>query len=272
MTRVAVIGMGYVGKAVARLFEGDQYELLCWDVADALPRPDEKIAACDVVFIAVPTPSHSDGTADVSAVVDTVMSIRPRLTVIKSTVPPGTCAQLERNLGLPIAFWPEYIGESSYHNPYFPSKIEEEPFVIIGGTLFSRKAVIDLLIPILGPTKTYYQCEAIEAELAKYAENAFFATKIVFTHQLSLLCAAVEADWHTVREVWLLDPRIGRMHTGAFPGSLGYDGKCLPKDIAALISAADDAGVDLSVLKEVQSANARLRELNPPSSAEYHDT
>jgi UDP-glucose 6-dehydrogenase len=158
-----------------------------------------------------------------------------------------------------LCYWPEYIGESRYYNPYFPSGIAEVPFVILGGVPGECRWFIDRLLPILGPTKRYFQCDATEAELIKYAENAYFATKISFVNEYRRIAEAFGADWHTVREGWLLDPRVEPMHTAAFLNEPGFSGKCLPKDLIAIVTAAADEGYHASLLREVVACNDRFR-------------
>src|SRR4249919_451265 len=111
----------------------------------------------------------------------------------------------------------------------------------------------------MGPTKRYFQCEAIDAELVKYAENAFFALKIGFVNEYRRICEAFGSDWHTVREGWLLDPRVSPMHTAAFADSPGFGGSCLPKDLLAIITAAQAAGFEAPLLRQVSASNAVIR-------------
>ena len=70
---------------------------------------------------------------------------------------------------------------------------------------------------------------------------------------------AFGADWHKVREGWLLDERVGRGHTAVFAENRGFSGKCLPKDISAIVKSSEKAGYDASVLKAVIEYNDRLR-------------
>ncbi len=70
---------------------------------------------------------------------------------------------------------------------------------------------------------------------------------------------AAGADWDTVREGWLLDPRVETAHTVAFASAPGFGGKCLPKDLNAIIRTASDAGYSPSLLREILSSNARSR-------------
>jgi UDPglucose 6-dehydrogenase len=108
---------------------------------------------------------------------------------------------------------------------------------------------------VLGPNKTYFQCDALDAELIKYTDNAYLAVKVTFVNEMRNMADAIGADWHTVREGWLLDPRIERAHTAAFQDSPGFAGKCLPKDLAALIATACNHGHDPAFLRQVEASN-----------------
>ncbi len=270
--RVGLIGTGYVGKAVRLLFGRPGYEVVAWDAADGTPYPREALAACDFGIVCVSTPPLPTGAADVANVVAAVETLPIERVLLKSTVPPGTTEALARRTGKQLCFWPEYIGESDYYNPNFPSRIEEVPFAIVGGEPALRSWFVDRLIEVLGPSKRYFQCTAREAETIKYAENAFLATKVSFVNEFRRIAEAVGADWNTVREGWLLDPRIGPSHTAAFATRPGYSGKCLPKDVDAIVAASRAAGYEPALLAEVAEGNRRrLAEAEEAAAAALPD-
>lgn len=256
--KIGLIGRGHVGTATARLFQA-QHQLHTWDITDADPRPDDHFADCEIVVVAVGTPAIADGRLDVTGVEDVVSGVPAKRFLVKSTVSPGTIDRLVRDTNSTVCYWPEYVGQSGYYNPYFPTEIADVPFVVLGGEKETTTWVMRLLQPLLGPTKTYYRCSAVEAEMIKLTENAFFAAKVTFVNEIKRICDAVGADWDTVREGWLLDPRVGRMHTLVFPEAPGFGGACLPKDVAGLHSAAKDAGYDAALLAEILLSNARYR-------------
>ena len=218
---VGVIGIGHVGQSVVDLFSA-HHQIVTFDVRSQRPYPHAELQACAFAVVCVGTPATEDGTADLSAVRAAIADLPCDRVLLKSTVPPGTTAALERFSGKTICYWPEYVGESRYYNPHFPCAITGVPFAVIGGRPGPRRWFIDRLLPLLGPTKTYFQCEALEAELIKYADNAFFATKITFVNEYRRVCESFGADWHEVREGWLLDPRVERMHTAAFDDEPAY--------------------------------------------------
>jgi len=93
--------------------------------------------------------------------------------------------------------------------------------------------------------------------MVKYAENTYFATKVIFVNEIARLCATIGIDWHTVREGWLLDPRVERDHTAVFADAPGFGGRCLPKDLDALIAfAQNELGTTAGLLEAVRERNA----------------
>jgi len=256
--RIGLVGRGHVGLAVERLL-APAHELVTWDRTDGGELPTDRFADCDVTVVAVGTPQGDDGRLDTSGVRQVVEALPTQRLLLKSTVPPGTTDELARGFGRDICFWPEYIGQSRYHNPYFPEHIADVPFVVLGGPAATTTWALRLLQPVLGPTKTYYRCSAVEAELVKLTENAYFATKITFVNEIKRICDAAGADWDTVREGWLLDPRVERMHTLVFPDQPGFGGPCLPKDLNGLVAAARDAGYDPALLAQVLASNDDFR-------------
>jgi len=256
--RIGIIGMGHVGRAMRDLFVRHA-EVVTFDIAGREDYPAQELSTCDLGVICVDTPPGPGGECDMRNVREAIGRLPVSRVLLKSTVAPGTTDLLSAGTGKQICFSPEYVGESTYHNPYWAGGPAEVPFVVLGGEPQVRQWMIDLLLPVLGPTKVYFQCSALEAEVIKYMENSYFAMKVAFVTEFSRICGAFGADWATVREGWLLDPRIERMHTAVFPGAPGFGGKCLPKDLRAIIEAAAAAGYRPALLEEVLRSNHRFR-------------
>jgi len=250
--------MGHVGTAMHKLFE-DHADMVAYDIRQDSRYPHDEVSGCDFAVVCVDTPISPEGGCDISNVVESIKALPVDRVLLKSTIPPGTTDALSTDIGKSICYSPEYVGETSYYNPFWQNGIKGIPFVIFGGEPPVRRFFIDALAPILGPSKIYFQCTAIEAEIIKYMENAFLATKVTFATEFYHICQAFEADWHTVREGWLLDPRINSSHTAVFPQDLGFGGKCLPKDLRAIVHAAIEAGYGPNLLKEVLNSNSRFR-------------
>jgi len=139
----------------------------------------------------------------------------------------------------------------------------EEPALIIGAE--DKKVaedILDFFQPILGPTKTFAITDSTTAELTKYMENVYFATKVIFSNEMSKIAKTFGVSYYQLRELWALDPRVDKMHTSVFKGKLGFGGKCFPKDLSALIEASKEAGYNPEFLEEVQKSNVRFTKEN----------
>jgi UDPglucose 6-dehydrogenase len=219
----------------------------------------------DAVFIAVGTPSRrGDGHADLSYVFAAAAEIAEALAqlptnrtvvVTKSTVPVGTGRRVERILSMrlpagsyDVASNPEFLREGSAIQDFMrPDR------VVIGTDSEHARTVLRALYRPLYLLETPVAFTTIEtAELIKYAANAFLATKITFINQIADLCEAVGADVQDVAHGIGLDGRIGRKFLHAGPG---FGGSCFPKDCAALVRTAQEAGRPLTMVERVLEVN-----------------
>ncbi len=264
---VAIIGYGYVGKAIEAFFK-DHFEVLIYDPAYpqyASSEAKEKInREAGLAVICVPTPMKDDRSVDTSYVEDALSWLTTPLILMKSTVPPGTTDALRAKTGKALAFSPEYIGEGKYEVPYWkdhphPTDMKKHSFVTIGGPKEVTRALVPYFQRIMGAEPRIFQTDSTTAELAKYMENAYLATKVTFCNEFYDIANAFGVDYHELRELWLADGRIGRSHTAVFPFSRGFGGKCLPKDTNGIIERAKEKGYVPHLLSAVVDANARIR-------------
>jgi len=258
--RIAIIGLGYVGKAFKKFVE-QHYTIVTYDPLINDSYPEKEINECELAVVCVPTPIGEDGACDTSIVESAILRLNNPYILVKSTVAPGTIERLRKETGKKICFSPEYIGESTYYNPIHTS-MKDTPFLIIGGPEEERTHLFSIFEPIMGPHAHYYGCEAIEAEVIKYMENSFLATKVTFVNEFYEIAKRFGANWYAVREGWLLDERMGRAFSSVFADKRGFGGKCLPKDVNGIVRAADKQGYSADMLKEVLKSNDRFRKLN----------
>lgn len=256
--KVGIVGYGYVGHTMADLFiEKNHIEI--YDPFQTIGTK-EKINECDIAIVCVPTSMKEDGRCDTSIVEEVIGWIKCPLILIKSTIPPGTTASLIEKYHKNIVFSPEFCSEPDYdpgHN--FHNNAANEPHFIFGGDPLLTSKIVELFSRITGPCKTYMQCTAGEAEIIKYMDNSFLATKVIFTYEMEQICKAFGEDFFTVREGWLLDPRINKSHTMVFKDNdQPFGGKCLPKDLSAIVMACKDKGYSPKLLEEVIHSNSRL--------------
>jgi UDPglucose 6-dehydrogenase len=87
-------------------------------------------------------------------------------------------------------------------------------------------------------------------------ENSFLAMKVAFCYEFAEIARTYNVDYKTVRELWLNDPRMGRSHTMVLPDQKGFNGKCLPKDLSAIVEASTANGYDPEMLRAIRDLNA----------------
>jgi len=256
---IGIIGYGYVGKIVAKFFEG-RYDV---KISDPLYKDSvdaQTINTCDLVVIALPTPMDDHGVCDTSIVEEVLGWVDAPLILLRSTVPPVTTDRLQVLTGKHIVFSPEYVGESKYWTPYsFHTDEREMPFFIFGGVEENCQRVIDLYAVVTGPTRQYRTTTAKIAETVKYFENEFFAWKVMWANEFRETCAAIGVPFWEVRDLWALDPRVDPMHTAVFADNRGFGGKCFPKDTMGLYHWANEAGYEKQVLRTIIEKNIELR-------------
>lgn len=245
--KIGIVGLGHVGSSLAELFT----QAVGYDEPKGIGTKEE-INACDIVFVCVPTPSTLSGKCDTSIVENVLSWINTDLIVIRSTIPVGFIDQQEKLLNKNIVFQPEYYGETPAHpfaNPH------NRNWITLGG----RREIMDNAIQAYQQVFTSELIinivDAKTAELAKYMENCFLATKVTFCNEFYDIAAAFGVDYNQLRETWLLDPRIGRSHTFVYKTARGYGGNCLPKDIAALVYQTEQLGVNCGLLNSVIQRN-----------------
>lgn len=245
--KIGIVGLGHVGSNLAKLFP----KAVGYDEPKGVGTKEE-INTCDVVFVCVPTPSASLGKCDTSIVENVLSWINSDLIVIRSTIPVGFTDQQEQLLNKNIVFQPEYYGETPSHpfaDPY------SRNWITLGGRREIMGNVIQAYQSVFTSELIINIVEARTAELAKYMENCYLATKVTFCNEFYDIANAFGVDYNQLRETWLLDPRIGRSHTFVYENARGFDGNCLPKDISAIVYQAEQLGVNCGLLKNVIRRN-----------------
>ncbi len=298
--KITVIGSGYVGLVTAACFSETGLDVWCMDTDEAkvarlnagecpiyepsLPELLQRNAAAgrlhftsdlsrcldgaDVAFIAVGTPEGEDGSADVSYVRNVAHSVgrlmqNDLVVVVKSTVPVGTCAEVEQilaeelrerhsSLTFDVVSNPEFLKEGHAVNDFMtPDR------VIIGVESDRARAVMaELYRPFMMTADRILFMDRASSELTKYTANAMLATRISFMNDIANLCERVGAKVDMVRKGIGMDQRIGPKFLYA---GCGYGGSCFPKDVKALIATAAQHGCSLDVLEAVERVNARQK-------------
>ncbi|HEX9078394.1 MAG TPA: UDP-glucose/GDP-mannose dehydrogenase family protein [Desulfuromonadaceae bacterium] len=230
----------------------------------------EAVRSSLVCFIAVGTPPGEDGSADLKYVLGVARDIGRtmngfRIIVDKSTVPVGTADKVRAAVreelaarGVDFEFDvvsnPEFLKEGAAIDDFM------KPDRVVIGTDNVRTAEImkELYDPFMRKQNRMIVMDIRSAEMTKYAANAMLATRISFMNQIANLCERMGADVAAVREGIGSDTRIG--YDFLFPGP-GYGGSCFPKDVKALVRTAEECDYDFLLLKAVEEANERQKEV-----------
>lgn len=291
--RVVIVGAGYVGLVSCACFADFGHNVICLDKSvdkiAALDRGELPIfepgldailahnhsagrlsysldlagavAAADVVFIAVGTPSrHGDGHADLTYVYAAAREIAKEVegftvVVAKSTVPVGTGDEIERifrdefpGKDIAVVSNPEFLREGAAIADF------KRPDRIVIGSEDPRAIEVmrEVYRPLYLNEAPIYVCERRTSELTKYAANAFLAMKITFINEMADLCEQLGADVQKVAKGIGMDKRIGDKFLHAGPG---YGGSCFPKDTLALIKTAQDHNSPLRLLETTVAIN-----------------
>src|SRR5512139_3329759 len=243
--RILIVGNGIVGNNMHQLFrDADIHDPPKNQFCD----PEIKY---DVAFICVPTPCAENGQCDKSIVEQAIDETNANIYCVRSTVPPDTCDSISFRTGKRIVFMPEYYGETVHANGY------NYGFIILGGLPEDTAIVADLFKHINTGELRVFITDRRTAELVKYMENCFLATKVTFCNEFYRIAKKIGVDYNQLRELFIADPRAGRSHTFVYEDAPYYDSKCLNKDIPALITFADMIGIDATLMKAVKETNDR---------------
>jgi UDPglucose 6-dehydrogenase len=296
MKHICIVGSGHVGLVTGACFAESGHRVICMDddsnkidmlkkgdipfhepgLQDLVHRNvdvgrlsftinlDECVKQSKIIFVCVGTPMKPNGEPDLSYVETASKRIvgvmnNYKVIVEKSTVPVGTGSWIKRivklnnpdNPGFDVVSNPEFLREGQAIRDFMhPDRIvlgvESERAAKIMNELYER-----LDAPIIVTSME-------TAELIKHASNAFLALKISYINVIANICDNVGADVIKAAAGIGYDKRIGREFLDA---GVGYGGYCLPKDLAAFIRIAEEAGYDFELLKAVQKINDARREL-----------
>lgn len=245
---ISIIGHGWVGKAMHRLFS-DAY------IYDTSTGTRDGVNKAEVAFVCVPTPCIKEGHLDISIVEEVVAWIECPLIVIRSTVNPGDCDYLAKKYKKRIVFQPEYLGETVAHPMLDLSK---RKFIIIGGKPKDRRKLIELYTAVYNANTKIRQVSTLEAEVIKLSENRAITFKLAQCQELYDVCEKAGIDFYTIREaVYGDDPRFNLWWTFIFPDNRGFSSKCLPKDVYAWCAWAESVGYKPVITRGILKRNKK---------------
>lgn len=236
---IGFVGQGWIGKNYADDFEARGFMVVRYGLEEPYRANKDAIKTCDIVFIAVPTPTTIDGFDD-SIVREAVGLVGAgKMAVIKSTMQPGTTEAVQATCpDVMVMHSPEFLREANAaYDAAHPARN------IIGLPVLDEQheAAAQRVLSVLPEAPYVLVCRAREAELIKCAGNAFLYMKVIFANLMHDFAAANACDWNIIMQGLAADARIGPSHLrvvhesrpGVEPGR-GAGGHCFIKDMAAL--------------------------------------
>ena len=291
MTKIAVVGTGYVGLVTGTCFAETGNQVICIDIdADKVEKMkngiipiyepnldtifernisakrlsfttslEDGIKDAEIIFLALPTPPGEDGSADLSYILGVAEQLGKLITdykviVDKSTVPVGTAEKVHAVIAKNAQVDFAVVSNPEFLREGFAVTDFMKPDRVVIGTRDerARKVMESLYRPFVRQGNPIYFMDEKSAELTKYAANSFLATKITFMNEVANFCELVGADVDQVRVGIGSDSRIGKRFL--FPG-IGYGGSCFPKDVKALVKSGEDLNFKFEILSAVLKVN-----------------
>ncbi len=235
---IGFIGQGFIGKNYADDFERRGYTCVRYSLEEPYVRNRDKVRECEIVFIAVPTPTTPAGF-DYSPLVDALGKIgNGKVAVIKSTIVPGTTRKLQKDFpDITVVYSPEFLSEATAAHD------AAHPFSNIVGLTDEtpkQKAIAERLHAILPPAPFAQTCSSTEAEIIKYSHNGNGYAMIMFFNLMFDLAHHHGCNWNVIRRALEADPMVSNSYIRPVHKSgRGAGGHCFIKDIAALRAEYD---------------------------------
>ncbi len=254
---VGIIGNGFVGESQAFAFSPTS-NVMIYDVDPLKSNATiDEVHNCDIVFVCVPTPMLIDGSQDLNYIMNVFTLAKEKaIYVIKSTVLPGTTNLIQKKYPkIKVIFSPEFLSERT-------AKLDvlTQARIILGGKS-ELTSIVRQLFEQRFMNRNFIETDSVTAEMVKYMNNTFFATKVSILNEFKLLSDKVGANWSDALNGFVSDSRIGdsHVHVPGPDGKLGYGGTCFPKDVNAFIIFAKKNGINLNSIEGGWKTNLTVR-------------
>lgn len=230
--RIGFIGQGFIGKNYADDFENRGFDIVRFSQEEPYIQNKDRIKDCDIVFIAVPTPSTPEGF-DYSIVRKVLSLVKEgAIAVVKSTVLPGTTELLQNDFPqIFVLHSPEFLREATAKSD---AANPERNIIGIPKETDEFKLKAREVLQVLPKAPFELICKSIDAEMVKYAGNCFLFTKVVFMNILFDTVTKLGGSFDVVKDALGNDPRIGKSHMSVVDQKgRGAGGHCFIKDFRA---------------------------------------
>ena len=259
-----------VGKGVSPIHEHRLSELLSQGVENDLITTStdvcSAVARTDVTFVSVGTPTASDGGCDCSYIISAAQAIGRGLrakdsyhvVVMRCSIPPSTTLKIMvpeieaasgRKMGddFGVCFNPEFLREGTAIEDF-----DKPPKTVIGAN--DEKAAQVIRDIYLAVDQNIISTTIEVAEMVKYVDNVWHATKVSFGNEVGRICKPLGIDSHKVMEIFVQDTKLNLSPYYLKPG-FAYGGSCLPKEVRAVEHLATEVGVDVPLISSLSRSN-----------------
>ena len=246
---ILICGYGNIGKHVWEEFSNKFYnEITIYDKYSKHNSHFPKENHFDYTFICVPTDNDIHDKCDTKEVEDAIQKVS-KITdtiIIKSAIPIGFCESLHMSN---VVYTPEYWGTTQHSD-------KDPNFLVIGSSdKYYANKVVQLYSQIKDGSFKFIFTDYKTAELAKYMENSFIATKVTFCNEFYRIAKLFNVDYNELRECFIADDRVNPSHTFVYEDHPYYDSHCLNKDIPALVTQCGEKHYLPTLLYTVKTHN-----------------
>ena len=257
---IGFIGQGWIGKNYADDFERRGYEVVRYALEEPYCQNKEKIKECDIVFIAVPTPTTPKGFDDTILRNAIKLLGEGKIAVIKSTILPGSTESIQaENSAIYVLHSPEFLAEAT---AAYDAANPKRNIIGIPALTDEYRAKAKEVMDTLPYAPFQLVCYSKEAELVKYGGNCFLYFKVIYINMLYDVAEKMGCQWENVRDAMAADPRIGASHMQpVHMTGRGAGGHCFIKDYQAFTNMyknliGDKCGIE--ALEGVKNKNIDL--------------
>lgn len=259
--KLGIIGLGYVGSAVAFSHRSDVVVVRDPKLKDSADL--HEFNDCDAIYICVPSPSTEDGHCDTSILESVLKELtfaniaKDKVLISKVTAPPSVYIRLLEQYPN-LVYCPEFLTAANHISDY-----QNARYFIFGGHkewCERAKDIVRSAVPLVNDKLLITDIQS--ASLFKYMMNSYLATKVTFMNDMKVLADSYDIDWTEFTNLALWEDRIGYTHMSVPgpDGEHGWGGACFPKDVAAIIMEGIDQGADMELLQRVETLNRKHRQ------------
>lgn len=242
---IGIVGCGIIGEALKTWVENHNKNCSLF-ISDPPKGLNDDLSTCDVIFVSLHIKTEENNLQDLTSLKQVIKTLPNVPVFIRTTLIPGTSDELSRELDRKIYFMPEFLTERTAYQDFC-----NQPMIFTGEVELLKQIFIG---------KKFIEMTSKEAEIAKYAHNVFAALKVTYFNGIYELAQKENCNYNKIQEGVLLSGYINKMHTNVPgpDGSLGYGGKCLPKDLDAFLGVMSKTNIH-NIIFETKNANKVYR-------------